>query len=233
MLRTANLTKRYRNGDEIRTVLDGVSFEVAGGEFIALRGPSGSGKTTLLKLIAGALEPDGGEIHVWFEDERERSLARLTRREADRYRLHTLGFVLQRPRLVASMSALQNAAVRLMSCGLGPGDAQRVVAPLLERLDLARDADVAARRLSDGQRQRVAIAAALSTRPRLLIADEPTGNLDRANSERVLALLHEVCKEQGAAALVATHDPQVSEVSDRTIALGAGRIVESAGAAAS
>jgi putative ABC transport system ATP-binding protein len=230
MLQATNLTKHYRNGEEVRTVLDGVSFEVDAGEFVALRGPSGSGKTTLLKLIAGVLDPDEGEIRVSLQGDRK-SLARLRRREADEYRLRALGFVLQRPRLVASMSAIQNAALRLMSCGMARSEAQRAVAPLLERLDLAREADTPARKLSDGQRQRVAIVAALSTGPRLLIADEPTGNLDLENSVRVLALLNEVCKEQDVAALVATHDPQVSEVSDRTLTLGGGRIMETTGVA--
>jgi len=231
MLQARNLTKRYLDGAETRTVLDGVSFSVDGGEFVALRGPSGSGKTTLLKLIAGVLEPDEGEVRVALGQEPARSLTRLGRREGDEYRLRALGFVLQRPRLVASMSAIQNAAIRLMSCGMARSEAQRAVLPLLERLDLGRDVDTSARRLSDGQRQRVAIAAALSTGPKLLIADEPTGNLDAENSARVLALLSEVCSEQNVAALVATHDPQVSDVADRTLILGGGRIEEATGVA--
>jgi len=231
MLHAENLTKRYRDGAETRTVLDGVSFKVDPGELVALRGPSGSGKTTLLKLIAGVLEPDEGEIRVSLQREAARSLAGLGRREGDEYRLRALGFVLQRPRLVASMSAIQNAGLRLMSCGMARGDAQRAVLPLLARLDLTRDVDTPARKLSDGQRQRVAIAAALSTNPKLLIADEPTGNLDAENSVRVLALLSEVCKEQDVAALVATHDPQVSDVADRTLMLSGGRIAEATGVA--
>jgi putative ABC transport system ATP-binding protein len=231
MLHAENLTKRYRDGAETRTVLDGVSFKVDPGELVALRGPSGSGKTTLLKLIAGVLEPDEGEIRVSLQREAARSLAGLGRREGDEYRLRALGFVLQRPRLVASMSAIQNAGLRLMSCGMARGDAQQAVLPLLARLDLTRDVDTPARKLSDGQRQRVAIAAALSTSPKLLIADEPTGNLDAENSVRVLALLSEVCKEQDVAALVATHDPQVSDVADRTLMLRGGRIAEATGVA--
>jgi len=223
MLEAETLTKRFRSGHETKTVLDGVSLGVAAGEIVALRGPSGSGKTTLLKLIAGVLVPDAGEIRY-----DGKNIARFRRREADHYRLQALGFVLQRPRVVTGMSAIENAALRLMSCGMDRVQAQRAVLPILERLDLARDVDTSARELSEGQRQRVAIASALSTGPRLVIADEPTGCLDAETSARVLSLLTEVCKEQSVAILVATHDAQVSDAADRILVLRGATIAESA-----
>ncbi len=222
MLELRDLVKRYPVGDgEPVRAVDGVSLAVGPGELVALYGPSGSGKTTLLMMIAALLHPDSGTVTMDGRD-----VSRLSEREAARYRLSELGFVRQSLHLLESASTLDNAALKLMGTNLGVGAAQLRVLPLLQRLGLGARVEHRAERLSMGERQRVMIARALSTEPKLVLADEPTSNLDSARGEEVLGLLTEVCRERGAAVLLVTHDPRAVVHADRVLALRDGRLVE-------
>ncbi len=222
MLELRDLVKRYPVGDgEPVRAVDGVSLAIGPGELVALYGPSGSGKTTLLMMIAALLRPDGGTVTMDGRD-----VSRLSEREAARFRLSELGFVRQSLHLLESASALDNAALKLMGTELGVGAAQRRVLPLLERLGLGARVEHRAERLSMGERQRVMIARALSTEPKLVLADEPTSNLDSARGEEVLGLLTDVCRERRTAVLLVTHDPRAAAHADRVHALRDGRLVE-------
>jgi putative ABC transport system ATP-binding protein len=226
VLELRNVRKDYagRNGETIRAV-DGVSLTVASGQLVAVYGPSGSGKSTLLMLAAGIARPDAGA--VLFQ---ERDLAMLSRGEAARYRRAELGFVFQSFRLMPGMSAIDNAALKLVSAGVSRRMARRRVAPLLDRLGIAAHADRPAGVLSRGERQRIAIARALANDPRLLLADEPTGSLDTERGREVLELLLEVCRERSLAVVLVTHDPMGASFADRSFTLRDGRLVAQAAA---
>jgi putative ABC transport system ATP-binding protein len=222
VLELRDVVKHYPLGDgEPVRAVDGVSLTVTAGELVALYGPSGSGKTTLLLLIAALLRPDGGGV---FMD--GRNVSELSERDGAHYRLCELGFVRQSLNLLASASALDNAALKLMGTDLGVREAHRRVVPLLERLGLAERIEHRAEQLSMGERQRVMIARALSTNPKLVLADEPTGSLDSARTHEVLGLLTEICRERRAAVLLVTHDPRAAAYADRVHALQDGRLVE-------
>jgi len=222
VLELRDLVKRYPVGDgEPVRAVDGVSLAIGPGELVALYGPSGSGKTTLLMMIAALLRPDSGTVMMDGRD-----VSNLSEREAARFRLSELGFVRQSLRLLESASALDNAALKLMGTDLGVGAAQRRVIPLLERLGLGARIEHRAERLSMGERQRVMIARALSTEPKLVLADEPTSSLDSARGEEVLSLLTDVCRERRTAVLLVTHDPMAAAHADRVHSLRDGRLVE-------
>jgi putative ABC transport system ATP-binding protein len=222
MLELRDLVKHYQAGDgETVRAVDGVSTSISAGELVALYGPSGSGKTTLLMLIAALLRPDAGAVLMDGRD-----VCELSDADAARYRLHELGFVRQSLNLVPGVSALDNAALKLLGVDIGAREAHRRVMPLLERLGLQQRAKHRAEQLSMGERQRVMIARALSTEPKLLLADEPTGSLDSARSREVLGLLTEVCREREVAVLLVTHDPQAAGYADRVHALLDGKLVE-------
>jgi putative ABC transport system ATP-binding protein len=222
VLELREVVKHYpAAGGELVRAVDGVSLEVAAGELVALYGPSGSGKTTLLMMIAALLRPDSGTVVVDGRD-----LFALSEREAARFRLSELGFVRQSLHLLESASALDNAALKLMGSNLSARAAHRRVMPLLEALGLASRAAHRADHLSMGERQRVMIARALSTEPKLLLADEPTSNLDSARAQDVLNLLGDFCRERLAAVMLVTHDPSAAAHVDRVHALRDGVLVE-------
>jgi putative ABC transport system ATP-binding protein len=221
VLELRKLVKHYPVGDgEPVRAVDGVSLSIAAGELVALYGPSGSGKTTLLKLTAALLRPDSGAVVVDGRD-----ISKLPDTEASRYRLYELGLIDQSFDLLPGANVLQNAAMKLWLIER-TGSAERRVQPMLERLGLGARLKRRPAQLSMGERQRVMIARALSTEPKLLLADEPTGNLDTQRSREVLELLSEVCREHGTAVLLVTHDPQAAAFADRVHALRDGRIVE-------
>jgi putative ABC transport system ATP-binding protein len=222
VLELRDLVKHYPvlAGDPVRAV-DGVSLSVSAGELVALYGPSGSGKTTLLMLIAALLRPDGGAVLV-----NGRDVSALSDDEAARYRLHELGFVRQSLNLIPGASAIDNAALKLMGTDIGSRAARRRVKPLLGRLGLEGRASHRAEQLSMGERQRVMIARALSTDPKLVLADEPTGSLDTRRSREVLDLFAEICRERHVAVVLVTHDPYAASYADRVRALRDGRLVE-------
>lgn len=221
MLDLQDLVKHYGSGGgDVVTVLDGVSMSIAAGELVALYGPSGSGKTTLLSILAALMPPDRGRVTL-----NGQKVSELSAREAARYRMHDLGFVSQAPDLLPGVPAIDNAALKLFGMRMGVREAHRRVAPLMERLGLDRRLAHRPDQLSAGERQRVLIARALSTRPSLVLADEPTGSLDSRRSREVLTLLTEVCREQNATMLLATHDPQAAGFASRAHALVDGQIV--------
>jgi putative ABC transport system ATP-binding protein len=221
MLELRELVKHYPavGGEPVRAV-DGVSLSVSAGEMVALYGPSGSGKTTLLLMVAALLEPTGGAVLV-----NGRDVSSLSEQEASRYRLSELGFVRQNFDLLPGVSAIDNAVLKLLK-NVRWRDAHHRVRPLLERLGLGERLEHRAEMLSMGERQRVMIARALSTEPRLLLADEPTGSLDSQRSREVLELLRELCRERGVAIVLVSHDPLAAGYADRVLALRDGKLVD-------
>jgi putative ABC transport system ATP-binding protein len=221
MLALRDLVKHYPavGGESVRAV-DGVTLHVGAGEMVALYGPSGSGKTTLLLMVATLLEPTSGTVTIAGRD-----VSSLSEREASHFRLAELGFIRQNFDLLPGVSAIDNAALKLLK-SLRWRDAHRQITPLLERLGLAGRLDHRAETLSMGERQRVMIARALSTEPSLLLADEPTGNLDSQRSKEVLGLLRELCRERNVAVVLVSHDPLAAGYADRVFALRDGRLSE-------
>lgn len=219
MLELQAVVKHFAAPDgEVVRAVDGVSLSIARGEMVALYGPSGSGKTTLLKLIAALLRPDSGTLRVGARD-----VGALAGREAAEYRLHEIGFVRQQPDFVPGASAIDNAALKLFD-ELRRREARRRVEPLMHRLGLGERLRHTAAQLSTGERQRVLIARALSTEPAVLLADEPTGNLDSRRSRDVMELLAQLCHEREVATLLVTHDPLVAGYADRALELHDGRL---------
>jgi putative ABC transport system ATP-binding protein len=218
VLELRELVKHYRvgEGEPIRAV-DGVTLSIGTGELLALYGPSGSGKSTLLMLVAALLRPDSGVVLL-----HGREISALSEEEAARYRLYELGFISQTAELLPGARVIENAALKLwLSDRRG---AEERVRPLLERLGLGERLKHRSEQLSMGERQRLMIALALSMKPRLVLADEPTGSLDTQRSGEVLALLREVCREQQIAVLLVTHDPQAAAFADRVLELRDGRL---------
>ncbi|MHB8241059.1 MAG: ABC transporter ATP-binding protein [Solirubrobacteraceae bacterium] len=222
MLELRELVKRYEvDESEPITAINGVSLSIPAGEVLALYGPSGSGKTTLLLLAAAILQPDSGSV---FLDKRE--ISALSRSEAAEYRMQDLGFIRQSLDLIPRASALDNAALKLLGRSCGIREAKRRVEPLLSQLGLGDRLSQPAEHLSMGERQRVMIARALSTDPKLLLADEPTGSLDSERTKEVLAFVRELSRERGVAVLLVTHDPEAAAFADRVCTLRDGTIVQ-------
>jgi putative ABC transport system ATP-binding protein len=219
VLELRELVKHYASGSGEVAAVDGVSLTVAPGELVALYGPSGSGKTTLLLLAAGLLAPDAGQ--VLFSG---REVSRLPDAEGAIYRRRELGFVFQSFHLIAGASALDNAALKLLADGCSLAQARREARPWLERVGLAERELHTPAQLSMGERQRVAIARALVNEPRLLLADEPTGNLDSRRSREVLGLLRDICHERAIPGVLVTHDPQAAAFVDRVHTLRDGSL---------
>jgi len=222
MLELERVCKRYRRGaDEHVHAVDGVSLRLDPGEMLALHGPSGSGKTTLLLLIATLLRPDRGAIR--FDG---RDLSSLSEGQACDYLHSDVGFVYQSPQLMPRVSALENASIKLVLGGIGTREAQARALPWLERVGIAVNARQTPEQLSGGECQRVAIARALVGEPRLILADEPTGNLDSARSREIVELLRSLAHERGAAVLLVTHDLEAASIADRHCTLRDGRLTE-------
>jgi putative ABC transport system ATP-binding protein len=219
VLELRDLVKHYPavGGEPVRAV-DGVSLRVEPGEIVALYGPSGSGKTTLLLMIATLLAPTSGAVLIGGRD-----VSSLSEREASDFRLAELGFIRQNFDLLPGVSAIDNAVLKLLR-SMRWREAQREIAPLLERLGLGERLAHRAEQLSMGERQRVMIARALSTKPRLLLADEPTGSLDTQRGREVLELLRGLCRERDVAIVLVSHDPVAARYADRVYALSDGRL---------
>jgi putative ABC transport system ATP-binding protein len=204
VLEVENLSKAYRSPDgETTPVLDIPDFRVGDGEQVALRGSSGSGKTTFLNLIAGVLKADRGRIVVAGHE-----ISALPEAERDRVRALHVGYVFQTFNLLQGYTALENVLLAMM---FGKGSNRAAAEALLERVGLEDRMRYRPRQLSVGQQQRVAVARALANHPALVLADEPTGNLDAAHSSEALALMREVCRENEAALLLVSHDPAILE----------------------
>jgi putative ABC transport system ATP-binding protein len=220
-LRLLNVVKHYPSGGETVRAVDGVTLDVGPGELVALYGPSGSGKTTLLLLAAGLMDPDRGEVS--FDG---RDLSDMSMRESAAYRLRDVGFVFQSFHLMPGATALDNALIKLPVCGYTLREARARAEPWLERVGLGDRLDHSPHQLSMGERQRVAIARALVGEPNLLLADEPTGNLDSARTREILALLRDVCHEREVPGLLVTHDSEALAYVDRTLTLRDGRLLD-------
>ncbi len=188
---------------------------------VSLQGPSGSGKTTLLLLMAALLRAEKGTIRYDGRD-----LASLSEREVSQFLMNEVGFIFQRLHLWPRSSVTRNASQKLISTGVGLRDARERVIPWLERVGLGERLDYAAGRLSGGERQRVAIARVLACEPRLILADEPTGNLDSARSKEVIELLRSISHERGAMVVLVTHDADVAALADRHYTLRDGLLAD-------
>jgi putative ABC transport system ATP-binding protein len=222
VLELRELVKHYPSGGgEVVRALDGVSMSVMARELVALYGPSGSGKTTLLTIVAALLRPDRGSVTV-----NGRDITDLSARDAARYRRLDLGYVSQSLDLMPGVPAIDNAALKLFDLRIGVREAHRRIVPLMERLGLGERLRHRPDQLSMGERQRVLIARALATGPRLVLADEPTGSLDTRRSREVLTLLTEVCHEQSVAMLLVTHDPQAATYANRVHTLADGKLAD-------
>jgi putative ABC transport system ATP-binding protein len=221
VLELEEVVKHYRSTGEDVHAVDGVSLELEAGEMIALLGPSGSGKTTLLLLVATLLKPDRGAIRFCG-----RELSTLSDSEASDYLLEDVGFIHQSFHLMPRVSALENACRKLLLGGMGLREAQARAIPWLERVGLGDKLERTPGELSGGERQRIAVARALAGEPRLILADEPTGNLDSERSREVVELLRSLARENGAGVLLVTHDPEAAAIADRKLTVRDGRIHE-------
>jgi putative ABC transport system ATP-binding protein len=212
------VVKHYHGAEEVRAV-DGVSLQIEPGEMVALYGPSGSGKTTLLLLIAALLSPEEGTIRYAGRD-----LASFSAGEASDYLLRDVGFIFQSFHLMPRVSAVENASIKLLLGGVGMREARARAIPWLQRVGLGDRLEHAPGELSGGERQRVAIARALAPEPKLILADEPTGNLDSARSREIVELLHAIAHEREAAVLLVTHDLDAAAIADRRCTLRDGKL---------
>jgi len=202
LLSISSLRKSFVSPDgDRKTIVDVPAFSLEAGQQLALRGESGSGKTTFLHLVAGILAPDAGSILL-----NGRDLATLGEPARDRLRAENLGYIFQTFNLLQGYSCRENV---LLGMAFGAGAERAHATAMLERVGLGHRLDHRPRQLSTGQQQRVAVARALANRPKLVLADEPTGNLDRKNAREALRLIRETCRENGAALLLVSHDPEV------------------------
>jgi putative ABC transport system ATP-binding protein len=222
LIRLDGVRRVFHSGAAATTALDGVSFHVAKGEFVAVAGPSGSGKTSLLNLIGALDSPSGGTVSIDGRD-----LGKLSEDERAQLRLEHLGFVFQHFNLVPVLTAAENVELPLLFRGdLSAAERATRVDACLGRVDLTDRSDRRPDELSGGERQRVAVARALAGRPAIVLADEPTANLDHETGSGVIELMHELNREQGATFLYATHDPELIALADRVLRFRDGRLVE-------
>jgi putative ABC transport system ATP-binding protein len=219
MLDVRDVTRSFGTGPTATAALRGVTFTVGEGQLVALRGRSGSGKTTLLNIVGGLDTPDGGLISVAGQD-----VTAMGERERMRLRTGTVAYIFQSFGLLPVLSAAENVGVPLRIAGVAPEERESRVELMLSIVGLAGHARQRPAELSGGQQQRVAIARALASRPSLLLADEPTGQLDRETGRQIMRLLRVVVESEGVTALVATHDPAILDMADAVLHLVDGKI---------
>lgn len=224
MIRLQGVTKTYRRGTQPVEVLHGIDLEIPDGDFVALMGPSGSGKTTLLNLIGGLDTPTAGTVEVAGQ-----RLDRFTSRDLARWRAASVGFVFQFYNLLPMLSARGNVELPLLLTDLDAAQRRRRADIALELVGLAGRAGHRPQELSGGEEQRVAIARALVSDPRLLVCDEPTGDLDRHTADEILALLQTLNRDHGKTIVMVTHDPKAAEFARRQVHLDKGVLVTDAG----
>jgi len=214
-----NLTREYRKGDNIIRPLDGLDLDVPRGDFLALMGPSGSGKTTLLNCIAGIDSPTGGTLVIDGTD-----LASLSRNQLAAWRSSNVGYVFQLYNLVPVLTAYENVELPMLLHAITKRERHERVMQALERVGIADRRDHFPRQLSGGQEQRVAIARAIVTDPDILVADEPTGDLDKTSADAIMRLLQQLNRDLGKTIIMVTHDPRTTDFATRTLHLEKGRL---------
>jgi len=222
------LVRTYKRGDREITPLERLDLEVAAGEFLALMGPSGSGKTTLLNLVAGIDRPTAGSLRIDGVD-----IAAMSRSALAAWRANHVGYIFQLYNLVPVLTAYENVELPLLLHPMSRKERHAKVSNALNRTGIANRHDHYPRQLSGGQEQRVAIARAIVSEPRILVADEPTGDLDKSSAHEILTLLQHLCRDLGCTLIMVTHDPHATEYADRTLHLEKGRLVENMEAARS
>ncbi|MBA3531696.1 MAG: ABC transporter ATP-binding protein [Ardenticatenales bacterium] len=220
-IRVENLTKRYGQGAATVTALDHVTLSVQAGEFVAVMGPSGSGKSTLLHLAGGLDRPTEGT--VWIDGE---ELTSLNDDKLTELRRRRLGFIFQFFNLLPVLNAIENVALPLTLDGIKPAESRERAVAWLECVGLGQRIEHRPSQLSGGQQQRVAVARALVAEPAVVLADEPTGNLDSLASDEIAGLLRQVATEWGRTVMMVTHDPRVAAYADRIIFIKDGAVVD-------
>jgi putative ABC transport system ATP-binding protein len=221
LIQTENLTKIYGSGETAVTALDHVNLKVETGEFVAVMGPSGCGKSTLLHLLGGLDRPSEGGVSIdgtAIADMKDDDLTKLRRRK--------MGFVFQFYNLIPVLNAVENAALPVTLDGVKPAEAKKRAAEWLKHFGLGDRLASRPDQLSGGQQQRVAVARALVTEPALILADEPTGNLDTRSGDEIASLLRQVTKEYKRTVVMVTHDPRIAAYADRIVFLKDGKIVD-------
>lgn len=219
MIEIRHVTKTYTRGGQIVPVLNDLSLVVKTGEFLALMGPSGSGKSTLLNLIAGIDRPDRGEILMDGRD-----IAKLSESELAKWRANNVGFIFQFYNLIPVLTAFENVALPLQLTSLSESEKKSRVTKALAMVGLSDRMDHTPNELSGGQQQRVAIARALITDPALIVADEPTGDLDRQSAQDILNMLGQLNREMGKTIVMVTHDPKAAESARAVVHLEKGQL---------
>jgi putative ABC transport system ATP-binding protein len=217
-----DVQKEYQRDSQRIPVLSGITLEVAEGDYVALMGPSGSGKTTLLNLVGGIDQPTGGKVVVHGTD-----IAKLDGRKLAQWRSRHIGFIFQLYNLIPVLTALQNVELPLLLHRMSGGERRKRAMTALELVGLADRTGHFPRQLSGGQEQRVAIARALVSDPQVLLADEPTGDLDRKSAEEILQLIERLSREFKKTILMVTHDPHAAERAKRMVHLDKGVLSQS------
>jgi putative ABC transport system ATP-binding protein len=220
-IEAVDLKKRYGAGDDAVFALRGLSFSIEHGEFIAIIGPSGCGKTTLLNILGALDRPTSGKVYIDGID-----ISKLSNKDLATVRSKKLGFVFQDFNLLSRMSVVENVELPLLIAGADPLLSRRRCLSLLARLGISQKAGRNVNNISGGERQRVAVARALANDPKIVLADEPTGNLDTKNTDMMMALLKQLNKEFGKTLVVITHNPEVASHAKRVISIRDGAIVE-------
>jgi putative ABC transport system ATP-binding protein len=221
LIRCRGLTREYTKGDSVIRPLDSLDLDVPRGDFLALMGPSGSGKTTLLNLIAGIDSPTTGSLTIGGTD-----IGTLSRNTLAAWRSDHVGYVFQLYNLVPVLTAFENVELPLLLHGLSRRERHARVTVALSRVGIADRRSHFPRQLSGGQEQRVALARAIVTDPEIIVADEPTGDLDKPSAHDVMVLLRELNEDLGKTVIMVTHDPATADYASRTLHLDKGRLVE-------
>jgi putative ABC transport system ATP-binding protein len=221
VVRTVNIVKQYGEGEAAVRALNGISCEIFGGEYLSIMGPSGSGKSTFFNMIGGLDKPNEGSVFVNSVD-----IAQLTPRELAFLRCHTIGYIFQTFNLITVRTALENVTLPMLFAGTSPDEAEERGMKLLDLVGLGHRYHHRPTELSGGQQQRVAIARSLANNPAIILADEPTGNLDLKTGQEIIDLLKRLQADHGVTIISATHDHKMLDVSDRIFHIRDGQLAE-------
>ncbi len=221
MIKLVNATKKYFMGGATIKALDNVNLEIEKGQFVVVIGPSGSGKSTLLHMIGGIDFLDGGKVIIFGKD-----ISKLGDKELARFRNKSVGFVFQNFYLQSRYTALENVELPLVFCGINKNEREKIAIEALKKVGLEKKLHNKPNQLSGGQQQKVCIARAIVNNPEIILADEPTGNLDSLSGKKIINLLKKINKEFKVTVVVVTHDENISKVADRKIKIIDGKIIE-------